>query len=195
MLSMFLTEKLSYNRSIRTFICEDTLNSNPPFILCLNTSFVFTNYQPIQRNASYKRTVRIMHRYCIMQQGYNVSNTVYQYFSWLEFKWHNDLETRHPWIRIASACGLVDSDFTNDEFLGHYPIRMYHKLNMNWLLVLWQPFKKSVTAVRYFWFNWFSIGTWEYWRNRLGPVVEGNISLPSRLLRPNIYNDIWKRDN
>ena len=28
------------------------LNSNPPFFLCLNTSFVFTNYQPIQRNAS-----------------------------------------------------------------------------------------------------------------------------------------------
>ena len=34
------------------------LNSNPPFFLCLNTSFVFTNYQPIQRNA-------IMHIYCI----------------------------------------------------------------------------------------------------------------------------------
>ena len=27
------------------------LNSNPPFLLCLNTSFVFTNYQP--RNATH----------------------------------------------------------------------------------------------------------------------------------------------
>ena len=63
-----------------------------------------------------------MHRYCIMQHGFYFSNTIYQYFSWLEFKWHNDLETRHPWIWIASACGLVDSDFTNDAFLGHYPI-------------------------------------------------------------------------
>ena len=55
---------------------------------------------------------------------YSVSNTVYWYFSWLELKWHNDLETRHPWIWIISACGLVDSDFTNDEFLGHYTIRI-----------------------------------------------------------------------
>ena len=47
------------------------LNSNQPFFLCLNTSFVFTNYQPIQRNASYNRTVRIMHIYCIMQHGYH----------------------------------------------------------------------------------------------------------------------------
>ena len=66
------------------------------------------------------------YRYCIMQQGfYSVSNTIYQYFSWLEFKWHNDLETSHPWIWIASACGLVDSDFTNYAFLGHYPIRNF----------------------------------------------------------------------
>ena len=53
------------------------LNSNPPFFLCLNTSFVFTNYQPIQRNASYNRTVRIMHRYCIIQHEFYVSNTIY----------------------------------------------------------------------------------------------------------------------
>ena len=99
------------------------LNSNPPFFLCLNTSFVFTNYQPIKRKASYNRTVRIMLIYCIMQHGFYVSNTIYLNFSCLEFKWYNDLETRHPWIWIASACGLVDSDFTNDEFLGHYPIR------------------------------------------------------------------------
>ena len=33
--------------------------------------------------------------------------------------------TRHPLIWIASACGLVDSDFTNDEFLGLYPILMF----------------------------------------------------------------------
>ena len=46
------------------------LNSNPPFFLCLTTSFVFTNYQPIQRNASYNRTIHIMHKYCIMQQGF-----------------------------------------------------------------------------------------------------------------------------
>ena len=58
-----------------------------------------------------------------MQHEFHVSNTIYQYLSWLEFKWHNDLETRHPWIWIASACDLVDSDFTNDEFLGHYPIQ------------------------------------------------------------------------
>ena len=50
-----------------------------------------------------------MHRYCIMQHGFYIWNrpTIYQYFSWLEFKWHNDLETRHPWIWIASACGLA----------------------------------------------------------------------------------------
>ena len=41
----------------------------------------FTNYQPIQRNASYNMAVRIMHIYCIMQHGYYVSNTIYQYFS------------------------------------------------------------------------------------------------------------------
>ena len=64
-----------------------------------------------------------MHRYCIMQHRFYVSNTIYQYFSWLEFKWHNDLETRHPWIWIAPVCGLVDSDFTDDTSLGHYPIR------------------------------------------------------------------------
>ena len=63
-----------YGGSDRPFKCSGlyfTLNSNPPFFLCLNTSFVFTNYQPIQRNASYNRTVRIMHRYCIMQHGYH----------------------------------------------------------------------------------------------------------------------------
>ena len=43
---------------------EVRLNSNPQFFLCLNTSFIFTNYQPIQRNASYNRAVRVMHRYC-----------------------------------------------------------------------------------------------------------------------------------
>ena len=53
------------------------LNSNPPFFLCLNTSFVFTNYQPIQRNTSYNMAVHIMHIYCIMQHGYYVSNTIY----------------------------------------------------------------------------------------------------------------------
>ena len=107
--------------------CEG-LNSNPSFFLCLNTSFFFTNYQPIQRNDSfYNRAVRIMHRYCIMQHGFYVSITIYQYFSWLEFKWHNDLEKRHQWIWIASACILDDSDFTNDEFLGHYPI-LNHRL-------------------------------------------------------------------
>ena len=57
------------------------LNSNPPFFLCLNTSFVFTNYHPIQHNASHNRKARIMHRYCIMQHGYYVSNTIYSYFS------------------------------------------------------------------------------------------------------------------
>ena len=82
------------------------LNSNPPFFLCLNTSFIFTNYQPIQRKASYNKAVRIMHGYCIMQKGLYVSSTIYKYFSWLEFKWHSD------------------SDFTNDEFLGHYPIHI-----------------------------------------------------------------------
>ena len=30
-------------------------NSNPPFIHCLNTSFVFTNYHPRHCNASYNR--------------------------------------------------------------------------------------------------------------------------------------------
>ena len=29
------------------------LNSNPPFLLCVNASFVFTNYQPRQYNASH----------------------------------------------------------------------------------------------------------------------------------------------
>ena len=70
--------------------------------------------------------------YCIMQQGFHsVSITIYQYFSWLEFKWHNDLETRHPWIWMASACGLVDSDFTNDTFFGHYPIRNSNHIKFN----------------------------------------------------------------
>ena len=36
-----------------------------------------------------------MHRYCIMQYVfYLVSNTIYEHFSSLEFKWHNDLKTR-----------------------------------------------------------------------------------------------------
>ena len=52
--------------------CLPTLKLQP-----LNKSFVFTNYQPIQRTASYNRAVRIMHRYCIMQQGIYVSNTIY----------------------------------------------------------------------------------------------------------------------
>ena len=66
-------------RPTTTFLCThlSCLNSNLPFFLCLNTSFVFTNYQPIHRNASYKMTVRIMHRYCIMQYGFYVSNTIY----------------------------------------------------------------------------------------------------------------------
>ena len=106
---------------------SDGLNSNPPFFLCLSTSFVFTNYLSIQRNASYNRAVRIMHRYCLMQHGFYVSNTIFLYFLWLEFKWHNDLETRHPWIWIASACSLVDSDFTNDDFLSHYPIQNHNQ--------------------------------------------------------------------
>ena len=33
------------------------LNSNPPFFLCLNTSFVFPNYQPRQWNASCNRAI------------------------------------------------------------------------------------------------------------------------------------------
>ena len=33
----------------------DALNSNPPFFLCLNTSFVLKNYQPRQYKGSYKR--------------------------------------------------------------------------------------------------------------------------------------------
>ena len=41
---------------------------------------------------------------------------------WLEFRWHNDLETCHLWIWITSVCGLVYSDFMNDKFLGYYTI-------------------------------------------------------------------------
>ena len=55
--------KVAFPRSVFMY----GLNSNPPFFLCLNTSFVFTNYQPIQSFASYNRTVRIMHIYCLMQ--------------------------------------------------------------------------------------------------------------------------------
>ena len=33
-----------------------------------------------------------------------------------------ELVIRESETPIASAWGLVDSDFTNDEFLGHYPI-------------------------------------------------------------------------
>ena len=51
----------------------------------------------------------------------SAETTQYIFHNFLEFKWHNDLETRHPWILI----GLVDSDFTNDKFLCHYPI---HKI-------------------------------------------------------------------
>ena len=35
--------------------CICNLNSNPTFFFCLNTSFVFTNYQPRQCNASYNK--------------------------------------------------------------------------------------------------------------------------------------------
>ena len=40
----------------------------------------------------------------------------------LVFKWHNTFKTCHLWIWITLACGLVYCDFTNDEFLGLYPI-------------------------------------------------------------------------
>ena len=51
----------------------------------------------------------------------NAMHLTMGFHSWLEVKWH-DLGTRHPWIWIAPPCGLVFSDFTNDEFLCHYPI-------------------------------------------------------------------------
>ena len=57
--------------------CGVLLNSNPPFFLCINTSFVFTNYQPIEHNASKNRAVRIVHRFCIIQHRFYVSNTIY----------------------------------------------------------------------------------------------------------------------
>ena len=78
-------------------ITSYTLYFNLTFFLCLNLSFVLTNYQPRQCNTSYNRAFIVV--------------------------WSNDLETHHLWIQIASACGLVDSDFTNDKFLGHYPIQ------------------------------------------------------------------------
>ena len=63
--------------SILTMCVHRPLNSNPPLFLCLNTSFVFTNYQPIQRSASHNRAVRIMHRYFIIQHEFHVPNTIY----------------------------------------------------------------------------------------------------------------------
>ena len=78
-----------------------TLSSRKLFLSNSNLpSFFFTNYQPRQCNASYKRDFIIV----------------------LKFKWHNVLQTCHTRICIPSACHLVDSDFTNDEFLGHYLI-------------------------------------------------------------------------
>ena len=52
-------------KSKRGFQSQKDLFENfklqPAIFPFLNTSFVFTNYQPIQRNASYNRAVRIMH--------------------------------------------------------------------------------------------------------------------------------------
>ena len=43
-----------YPKVYRVTAHSTSLNSNPLFFLCLNTSFVFTNYQPGQCNASYR---------------------------------------------------------------------------------------------------------------------------------------------
>ena len=42
---------------MHVMLSYNSLNSKPPFFFSLNT-----DYQPIQRNASYDRTVHIMHR-------------------------------------------------------------------------------------------------------------------------------------
>ena len=57
---------LIYFKNTLMFIVD---SANPPFFLCLNMSFVFTNYQPIQLYVSSNKAIRTMHRYCIMQQG------------------------------------------------------------------------------------------------------------------------------
>ena len=98
-----------YNKSTGRSVhcCKDVLY----YLLLINSYSIRKTYYSI------------MHRYHSMQYVfYMVSKTIYKHFSWLEFKWHNHLETRQPWIWITSACGLIDSDFINDEFPGHYPI-------------------------------------------------------------------------
>ena len=77
------------------------LNSNPPFLLCLKTSFVFTNYQP--RNATH------------LTIGFH---------GWLEFKWHNDLKSHHPWIWIASASSILISQMMISSVI--IPYITYH---------------------------------------------------------------------
>ena len=43
------------------------LNSNPPFFLCLNTSFVLTNYKPRQCHVSFNR---------VFKSDWNLSGTM-----------------------------------------------------------------------------------------------------------------------
>ena len=70
------------------------------FFFCLNTSFIFTNYQARQCNASHNRAFIIDRSL----SGIMTSKLVISEFE------------------SSRNCSLIDSDFMNDEFLGHYPI-------------------------------------------------------------------------
>ena len=77
-------------------------NSNPPFFLCLNTSFIFTSYQ--QDNS-----IHLISRAFVVY--WNLSGIMTM------------------GLIIWIACGLVDSDFTNDDSLCHYSIQKVVKCN------------------------------------------------------------------
>ena len=84
------------------------LNSNPLFFLCLNRSFVFTNYQPRQCNTFYNRAFMVEWSLSVIMTSKHVMH-----------------ESESPRL----ACRLIDSDFIRDKFLGHYPI---HNLSLSW---------------------------------------------------------------
>ena len=119
------TKTLLVHKVVGQYGSFSILNSNPPFFLCLNTSFVLTNYQPIQHNASYNRTVGIMHRL------YNATRILYILVDWslsgIMTSKHVIRESESP---RPAASSILISRMTRSSVIIPYIILIIRKIKV-----------------------------------------------------------------